>query len=365
MPGSTFGEMMAGSSSYWDDLRTALACVPDASKLHGTRILVTGATGVVCSSIVDILLFMNREHGANITVFVAGRSEQAAAERFDAFAAGDAGVIFVPYDATSSEGVALASDIDYIIHGASNANPTLYLDRPVETMLANILGLSTMFDLARAKSAKKVLYISSSEVYGQREGTHPYAENDFGYLDILNERAGYPSSKRAGESLCVAYGMEYGIESVIVRPGHIYGPSVRSSDNRASAEFTRKAVAGNDVVLRSKGNQLRSYCYSLDCASAILTVLLHGERANAYNISNPQSICTISDIAEVIAEAGGVEVLYDTSAEAGPNVPSLMQNSSLASDKLEALGWKPAFDLERGVGRMMSVLKEPGGPFSV
>ncbi|MBH0129644.1 NAD-dependent epimerase/dehydratase family protein [Salinibacterium sp. NK8237] len=326
---------------------------------------MTGATGMICSSIVDILLFMNREHSANITVFVAGRSERAAVERFARFSAGDSSIVFVPYDATSSEGVALDSDVDFIIHGASNANPALYMERPVDTMLANILGLSSMFDLARATSARKLLYISSSEVYGKSEGTHPYAENDFGYLDILNERAGYPSSKRAGESLCVAYGMQYGIDSVIVRPGHIYGPSIRSSDNRASAEFTRNAVAGNEVVLRSKGSQLRSYCYSLDCASAILTVLLQGERANAYNISNPHSICTISDIAEAIAHAGGVEARYDLSAESGLSAPSLMQNSSLASDKLEALGWEPAFDLEHGVDRMMSVLKEPGGPFSV
>lgn len=356
---------IGGTSSYWNDLGTAFASIPDARKLHGTRILVTGATGVVCSSIVDILLFMNREHGAGITVLVAGRSQQAAVERFERFAASESEIVFVPYDATSRDEVVLDSDIDFIIHGASNANPALYLDRPVETMLANILGLSTMFDLARARSARRLLYVSSSEIYGQRDGAQPYSENDFGYLDILNERAGYPSSKRAGESLCIAYGMQYGIESVIVRPGHIYGPSIRPSDNRASAQFTRKAIAGSDVVLKSKGGQLRSYCYSLDCASAILTVLLHGERANAYNISNPHSICTISDIAEAIASAGGVGVHYDIPADAGSVASSLMQNSSLASDKLESLGWKPSFGLEHGVSRMMSVLKETDSPFAI
>ncbi|MFT4221277.1 MAG: NAD-dependent epimerase/dehydratase family protein [Microbacterium sp.] len=355
---------MTASASYWDDLRVACESIPDARDLFRTRILVTGATGMICSCVVDILLRMNREQGAGITVFVAGRSAQDAADRFRGFTEED-GLVFVPYDATSSDDVALASSVDYIIHGASNANPALYMQQPVGTMLANLLGLSRMFDLARAKSARRVLYISSSEVYGRKEGTHPYSENDYGYLDILNRRAGYPSSKRAGESLCVAYGMEYGIDSVIVRPGHIYGPSIRASDNRVSAEITRRALAGEDIILKSKGDQLRSYCYSLDCASAILTVLLRGEPAGAYNISNPHAICTIRELAEAVAKAAGVAVRYDIPAGAASGAHNLMENSSLASDKLEALGWTPAFDLERGVTRMLAVLKESSSPFSL
>lgn len=351
------------TSSYQHDLRTAFDSIPDARDLFGTRILVTGATGLICSSVVDLLLLMNREFDAGITVYVAGRSEKDAEERFRRFARNDDELVFVPYDATSSEQMDFEGELDYIIHGASNANPAAYAQQPVETMLANLLGLSVMFDLGRATSARRLLYISSSEVYGQKDGLEPFSEGDYGYLDILNERAGYPSSKRAGESLCVAYGMEYGIESVIVRPGHIYGAAIRPSDNRVSAEVTRRALAGEDIVLKSTGGQLRSYCYALDCASAMLTVLLRGEKANAYNISNPHSICTVRELAEAVAKAGGVEVRFDLPA--GEKIlHNLMQNSSLASDKLEALGWTPAFDLQRGVERMLTALKDPENPFS-
>jgi hypothetical protein len=155
------------------------------------------------------------------------------------------------------------------------------------------------------------------------------------------------------------------IDSVIVRPGHIYGPSIRDSDQRASAQFTRKAIAGEDVVLKSKGTQLRSYCYSLDCASAIITVLLEGEKANAYNISNPNSICTISDIAEQIAAAGDVKLAYEDATESGQVVNSLMQNASLDSTKLEQLGWKPTFDLKAGIKSMVETLRESKNPFSL
>ena len=360
----TAAEILAASASYWEDLGTAATQIPNVRELHGSKILVTGATGMICSAVVDVLLYLNREFDAGILVYVAGRSEKQAAQRFGSFSTAD-GLNYVPYDAAGRELVSVDTTLDYIIHGASNANPALYAERPVETMLANILGLSTMFDLARAREARRLLYISSSEVYGQKDGSQPYGEEDYGYLDILNERASYPSSKRAGESLCVAYGMEYNVDSVIVRPGHIYGPSIRDSDNRASAEFTRLAARGSNVILRSKGRQLRSYCHSLDCASAILSVLLKGTHANAYNISNPNSICTMSDIAEAIATAGGVELKYDVPTSVASTTHNLMENSSLASRKLEALGWSPAFDLEHGVERMMTALKAQSGAFSL
>ena len=272
-----------GSPTYWEDLRLALKSIPTTQPLKNKKILVTGGTGMLCSSIVDIFLLLNKEHKAGITIYLAGRDKKTSLDRFQSFSEED-GLVFVSYDATKSNQVDYSGNLDYIIHGASNANPELYMQRPVDTMLANILGLSRMLDLAKASSAKRLLYVSSSEVYGQKPGSDPFSEDDFGYLDILHERAGYPSSKRAGESLCVAYGMQHNIDSVIVRPGHIYGPSIRDSDQRASAQFTRKAMTSEDVVLKSKGTQLRSYCYSLDCASAIITVLLEGERANAYNI---------------------------------------------------------------------------------
>ena len=348
---------MKYTPDYWDDVDLSIDSIPKSHDLYGRSIFVTGGTGMICSSVIDILLYMNREKNASIKILVAGRNEGKARKRFEGFTEKD-GLVFVPYDATSGKEISNYDEIDYVIHGASNANPAIYMKEPVETILANIIGLETMLKLAKGKSAKRLLYISSSEVYGKREGCEPYSENDYGYLDILNQRAGYPSSKRTGESLCIAYGMEYDVDTVMVRPGHIYGSTIQKSDNRASAQFTRDAVSGNDIVMKSKGGQLRSYCYTLDCASAILTVLLRGEKGNAYNISNPNSICSISDIAHAIAAAVGVKVIFDIPTEMEKKSYSFMDNSSLTSEKLELLGWKPAYTLEFGVGRMIKILKE-------
>ena len=347
---------MKYTEQYWNDVRKSINSIPEVQSLFGKNILVTGANGMICSSVIDILLLLNKEYHAGITILAAGRSEARMTTRFPGLGEDD-GFRFVYYDATSQDGVDLDNQVDYIIHGASNANPAIYMKEPVDTILANIIGLNAMLNTAKTKGSKRILYISSSEVYGQNSSMEPYKEGDYGYLDILGQRSGYPSSKRTGESLCVAYGMQHGTDTVIVRPGHIYGPTITKTDNRATAQFARNGVVGENIVMKSKGEQKRSYCYTLDCASAILAVLIKGEKDNAYNISNPHSICTIREIAEEIARASNVEIVFECATEAENKSYNTMQNSSLDSTKLESLGWIPAFSLQEGVASMMKTMK--------
>ena len=346
---------MKYNASYWQDVASVLPAVTDIDALCSKSILITGGTGLICSGVVDILHYLNTEKQANISIILAGRSRENTQARFPHMKEGT-DYSFVTYDATRPE--ELTASADFIIHGASNANPAAYVSQPVETMEANFIGLDRLLRLAGKYGTKRVLYISSSEVYGQKDGMEPFRENDFGFLDILNPRAAYPSSKRAAETLCVAYAQEYGVSTVIVRPGHIYGPAITKSDNRATAQFTRNAAKKEQIVMKSAGTQLRSYCYSLDCASAILTVLTNGKDLNAYNISNPDSIITISEIAKKIAEAAGMEIAYENPADAEAKGDNLMSNSSLDSDKLEALGWHAVFSPEAGAARCVKYYED-------
>lgn len=340
--------MIRYCKAYWDDVRQIISCIPNHEKLFGKVIMITGANGMICSSVVDILLHLNKEEDAGIQIVLAGRSSKKTASRFYEFAEG-IDYRFMFYDAADYQNIDV--NADFILHGAGNANPAKYTKEPVETMLANFIGLNNLLDMAVRMNSKRVLYISSSEVYGNITEIRPYKENDYGFVDILNMRASYPSAKRAAETLCVAYGSEYGLDTVMVRPGHIYGPAITDSDSRASAEFTRNAASGHDIVMKSKGIQLRSYCYSLDCASAILTVLLNGEKGNSYNISNKNSVCTISDIASAFANYVGRKVIFQDATAYDKKGYNLMINSSLDATKLEALGWKALFNLENGTAR--------------
>lgn len=334
------------SKLYQEDIKQSLSSVLKIEELKNSRILITGATGLVCSAIVDLLVNAD----LNITVYAAGRNERKVDERFEGK------VKFLPYDATKA--IAFDVDVDYIIHGASNASPNLYVNEPVETMQANINGMQNLLEYAHKKSVKKVIYVSSSEVYGRKESIEPFEEDQYGFIDLLNPRSSYSIAKRTAETMCVSYHAEYGVPFNVVRLGHIYGPSASRSDKRVSSDFAYKAAKGENLVLKSEGKQIRSYCYSLDCASAILSVLTSGVDCEAYNISNKDSIINIREMAAYLAEAGGVDLLFDIPSKTEAAAFNPMDNSSLDSTKLESLGWKGIFSAGDGLGHTVSIIKE-------
>lgn len=351
--------IMNYTEHYWADTAKAASQIPNLDQLFGRSLLITGATGMIGSAVADLIFYLNRQKQAHIHLLLAGRSREKMQRRFSLFQM-DLDYEFIFYEATDPAIIDL--NADYIIHTASNASPASYTKQPAETMLANLVGLNALLDLMCRSYTRRLLYVSSSEVYGIRAGgkadAHPYREDEYGYVDLLNPRSCYPCAKRAAETLCISYDAEYKTDTVIVRPGHIYGPSITASDSRASAQFTRNAVLGQDIVMKSAGSQLRSYCYTLDCASAILTVLLNGVRSTAYNISNPDSVVTIRDLAEALAKAAGTKVICQEATALEKKGYNLMDHSSLDSSRLESLGWRPCFSLEEGTAKTIEYLRD-------
>ncbi len=339
---------------YLEELCDAQKAV-DLSGLYNKSILITGASGLILSALVDILSFANAECGANIQLYLAARTDEEISSRFTRYY-GNPWLRHVYYDALKP--VSFDFSADFIIHGASNAHPQAYLAEPVETLLANVTGIKELLDYSRNAGSTRVLYISSSEVYGRKVEARPFREDDYGFVDILNARACYPSGKRAAETLCSAYYQEYGVETVIVRPGHIYGPTATPMDSRATAQFARDVVSGRNILMKSAGTQLRSYCYGMDCATAILTVLLQGKPAEAYNISNRDSIVSIRQVAEKMAVLAGCRLEFESATDSEQKSFNLMDNSSLDAQKLEALGWRAVYSLDEGVRRTIGIMKQ-------
>ena len=195
-------------------------------------------------------------------------------------------------------------------------------------------------------------------MYGKREGNQPLSESEYGFIDLLVPRNSYSVGKRAAETLCAAYTDEYGLDTVIVRPGHIYGPTASRSDNRVSSAWAYSAADGEDIVMKSDGAQIRSYCYCLDCASAMLFALLEGQTAHAYNISNPDSIITIKEMAGILTDSVGVKLVMSLPTEAERKGFNPMMNSSLESTELQKLGWKGLFDAREGLSHTVRVIQE-------
>lgn len=333
--------------TYENDLITVKKIIPNIEELTGRMILVTGSTGLIGSALVDLLCSISTP----TKIYVAARNEKKVLNRFRSSL-----VEYVNYDALSD--IDFELELDYIIHAASPASPRLYNDEPVETMLANLIGTRNISEYAISHNVKRIVYISSSEVYGIKENIDAYKEDDFGYVNINDPRACYPSAKRAAETLLASYKKEYALDYVVVRPGHVYGPTANLNDNRVSSAFFYDVLAGKDILLKSAGLQRRSYCYVADCATAILTALINGESGKAYNISNVDSVCSIRDLAESIAEVSGRELVFENPNQSEKQAFNPMQNSILDSEELSNLGWKACFDLKTGVSHTYNSLKE-------
>lgn len=338
--------MIRYSDSYWRDVNSVISVIKNVEKLFSHTIFITGATGMICSAVAEVLMYLNRNRKANIRLVLGGRSVERLRKRFGDFAESK-DYDFISFDALNPVGNYVKCD--YIIHGASPADPISFAEKPVETMISNLYGLKDLLDIAKLNKHCRLLYISSSEIYGKFNSSEPLLEDNYGCVDILNFRSCYPSAKRAAETLCAAYQHEFGVETVIARPGHIYGPTITLNDSRATAQFTRKAALGEPIVMKSKGTQLRSYCYCLDCASALLSILVNGQAGEAYNISNPDSIVTIHDMAELFAHYSGQKVIYELPDYLESSGYNTMQNSSLNADKLLDLGWRGLFTPKDGV----------------
>lgn len=334
-------------------VETAARSVDTQALKHGS-VLITGSTGLIGSAIVDLLLWKNRNEDADIRIYAASRSLERVSARFEGYSERD-GLIGTAYDAREPGHFAFHSD--FIIHAASNSTPDAYVRYPVDTIISNVLGIHELLMYALAQGTRKTVYVSSSEVYGMKPHALPIREDEYGTTDILNVRASYPVGKQAAETLCASYAHQYGCDVSIVRPGHIYGPTATASDQRVSSLFARLAAEGRDIVMKSPGQQLRSYCHCLDCATAILTVLMKGHAGEAYNISNSRSIITIRQMAEIVARCGQVSIRSEYPSEQERAAFNPMNNSSLNSEKLEALGWKGIYDADEGLRTTVEILR--------
>lgn len=345
--------------TYVEDLRRIRSACPGLEVLDGKTVLVTGATGLIGSAVVDFLSQLTIDGYAKVTILAAGRNQAGLEKRFEKRME-EGGIVYYPFDALDPPGPDRYPDPgpDYLVHAAGNANPALYGAQPVQTMMTTILGTQSILEMAAASPGSRVLYVSSSEVYGRKDTPEPFPEDQYGTVDILQARSCYPVSRRAAETLCASAHAQTGVDFVIARPGHVYGPTMTETDNRASSQFPREAAEGRDIVLKSSGSQIRSYCYVLDCVSALMTVLLKGESGKAYNISNRKSIASIRQMAEAFAKAAGRKILFDLPTDQEKAVFNPMDNSSLDASRLEALGWRGMFDMETGARRTLDCLQQ-------
>jgi nucleoside-diphosphate-sugar epimerase len=299
-------------------------------------------------------MYRNSNYNNNIIVYASGRNQEKARARFKDYFSSPC-FFFIEEDIRSP--IKLNVDIDYIIHGASNTHPMAYATEPINTILLSILGTKNIFDFASVHKVKRIVFLSTVEIYGENRGdTEQFKEDYCGNIDCNTIRAGYPEGKRVVEALCQAYIQEKNMDIVIARCCRVYGPTMGNDDSKAIAQFLRNAVNNKPIVLKSKGTQQYSYCYVADICSALLTILLSGKRGEAYNISDNISDLSLSQIAAICADTVKQEVVFDIPSQIEASGYSKAIKALLDSTKLQELGWKANYTLPDGIRRTIQIL---------
>lgn len=325
-------------------------------QLNGRAVAISGATGMIGSYLTDLLMAGNRLCGWGCQVYAISRREENARRRFAPYWDRED---FHYFSQDLNQELSLAPfPADYVIHGASNTHPVAYATDPIGTVLTNITGTAHLLDFAAACGCRRFVFLSSVEIYGENQNSPlRFREEDCGYIDCNTLRAGYPESKRAGEALCQAYISQKHMDGVILRLSRVYGPTMLPTDSKALAQFLQNGAAKEDIVLKSKGEQYYSYTYVGDAVSAILYGMLLGENGQAYNVAHPGSDIHLKDLAAMIADYAGTQVV----TEFPDNVENMGYSKAtlalLDGTKLENLGWKPRETLRTGLPKTLELLE--------
>ena len=337
------------SNKYRSEIDAVSSMLLPWERLKDCRFLITGACGMIGSYMVDALMSANVRYNLNLQILAMGRRPEQAQSRFASywndgdhfqFVCGDVNATIPP-----QEGM-----VDYIFHAASNTHPVAYATDPIGTICTNIIGTNNLLQFAVEHHCKRFIFASTVEIYGENRGDCEYFDETYsGYIDCNTLRAGYPESKRAGEALCQAYKKQKNLDVVIPRLPRVYGPTLLTSDTKALSQFMRKAVDGEDIVLKSDGSQFYSYLHVADAVSGVLHCLFYGENGEAYNISSSKSDITLRELATKVAELAGRKVVFELPDQTEQAGFSKATKAVMASSKLQAIGWSAAVPMDDGL----------------
>ena len=342
------------SKMYQEDIEKATQVLLPWDKLQNKTILITGATGMIASVIIDILMKKITDDNLHVKIIAMSRNEQKARERFAPYLE-DAHFSYISQDITKP--IQELGKVDFLLHAASNTHPRAYATDPIGTITANVQGTYELLEYASTHVCERFLCFSSVEIYGEnRNDVDKFDESYLGYIDCNTIRAGYPESKRLSETLCNAFAAQKGQDFVIGRYSRVYGPTMGREDSKAIAQFIRKAVNEEDIVLKSEGSQLYSYTYVVDAAIATFYLLLCAENGSAMNVADVHSDIMLKDLADILAKEAGKEVIFELPDGVEKAGYSTATKAVLDATRIEKLGWKPMTGIEEGLRKTVQIL---------
>ena len=347
---------------YAKNIIDAASAISDASALKNARLLITGATGLVGGAFVRTLLYLNRTQELNISLLLPVRSlERAKTALYGIYGRSEVSV----FEADIEVPLNIEGKIDYMLHAASPTASKEFTSHPASVLTSVLKSNEALLDLARLKSVKKYLYISSMEAFGVTASSDtPAREEDLGYVSLSSPRSCYPEGKRVNELMCLCYAGEYGVNALSARLAQTFGAGIGPNENRVFAQFARSALKGENLVLRTKGESVGNYVHISDCVSALITLLLKGESGETYTVVGDNCSAKIKELAYLISSTlsgGKSRVVFDLPKDSGELSYAPDTCLRLDNSKLKTLGWTPVHSLADAIKSLGEDIKQFNG----
>lgn len=347
-----------------DLARIGDALSAEFGRMAGKKLLIVGGAGFLGYYLVQAPLAWNKTgRGKPIDVTVYDNWIRGTPDWLKALES-DRHLKLVTHDVTDPmlEG---AGHFDYIIHAASIASPIFYRKYPIETMDANVNGLRHLLEyaLTEKKAGRALdgfLFYSTSEIYGDPAPENiPTPETYRGNVSCTGPRACYDESKRYGETLCVNFAEQHGLQITIARPFNNYGPGLKITDRRVLPDFARDVFAGRDIVMLSDGSPTRTFCYISDAITGYYKVLVRGRSGESYNVGTDAAEVSMARLADevvsIVTRHYGYQgrVVKEVSSDKHYLTDNPNRRCPVITKARTELGYEPKVHFEEGLERAL------------
>lgn len=331
------------------------------NKLTGKTLLITGSSGFLCSYIVDTLAKWNesKSQKKKCRIICIDNNITGPSERLNHLS-NRKDIEFINHDISKS--LRIQKKIDFIIHGASIASPTIYRKFPLETIDANVNGTRNILELSKKMKVKKVLIMSTSEIYGDPNKENiPTKETYNGNVSYAGPRSCYDESKRLAETLCYIYRNKFGVPVNTIRPFNIFGPGQRLDDKRIIPDLMSAVINNKPIILYSDGKATRSFCYVSDAIIAILLILLNkNSNQQGFNVGNDEIEISMKNLANLMLKVGTKvipntksKVIFKKSVDKYYNSDNPQRRAPDLSITRSTLDWEPKVNLKDALKRTL------------
>ena len=246
--------------------------------------------------------------------------------------------------------------IDYIFHMASRASPFEFSKYPIQILKANTLGTWIVLGIA-IKNESKLLYTSTSEVYGDPDPTQiPLKETYYGNVNPIGERSCYDEAKRAGEAFVMAYILEHGLDARILRIFNTYGPRIKEGNlyGRVIPNFITQSLKNEPIQIFGDGLQTRSFLFISDLIRGIiLAIVKENTKKEVINLGSNNEI-TILELANIIKDltqsTSKIIFLPEKPDDPKRRCPDITKSKRI-------LNWYPRISLKEGLKQTINWFK--------